>query len=170
MERGLLNIGSGVQWQKLVELGLTKSEAKKYLRSMGKDRIWLNDLYQAAVRSRTGPGFFDESHEVGVWFDDPKMVTFWISVKRHDKEPIFDWRHMQLLKNDILGEEAEAVQVFPAESRLMDTANQYHLFGWKSGVAFPIGFRNRLVTGEAYAEEVGAKQRTPEGPTPIERC
>jgi hypothetical protein len=38
------------------------------------------------------------------------------------------WRDLQRIKNDLVGPECEAVQLFPAESRLVDTSNQYHLY------------------------------------------
>jgi hypothetical protein len=41
------------------------------------------------------------------------------------------------------------VQLFPAESRLVDGANQYHLYCLKDpAIRFPFGFANRMVTDE----------------------
>jgi hypothetical protein len=71
----------------------------------------------------------------------------WLSIKRADREPIRDWRILQAIKNGIVGEEVEAVELYPAESRLVDTANQYHLFALTSpAIRFPFGYRDRLVT------------------------
>jgi hypothetical protein len=39
-----------------------------------------------------------------------------------------DWRHFQAIKNQLVGEECEAVELYPAESRLMDLCNKYHLW------------------------------------------
>ena len=50
-----------------------------------------------------------------------------LSIRRNDRKPSMDWRDMQWIKNQLLGPEIEAVQIFPAESRLMDAANQYYL-------------------------------------------
>lgn len=64
-----------------------------------------------------------------------------LSIKRHDREPIHDWRDLQRIKNDILGPECEAVELYPAESRLMDTSNQYHLWGSDDPTfRFPVGY------------------------------
>lgn len=60
----------------------------------------------------------------------------YLSIKRLDREPINDWRAMQKIKNSIVGPEWEAVEIYPAESRLVDTANQYHLWCWDA--PFPI--------------------------------
>jgi len=50
-----------------------------------------------------------------------------LSIKRLDKHPVRDWRHFQRIKNELIGEENEAVELYPAQSRLVDTTNQYHL-------------------------------------------
>jgi len=146
-------------WRDLEKQGVPKTKAKAVLRDLSKDELWANDLYVAHVRRRTGPGWFDKSKEVFNAFGADIGEVAWISVKRHDKQPIFDWRHMQLLKNDIVGPEAEAMQLFPAESRLVDTANQYHLFAVLEGVTLPFGFAHRAVSDSKLAEAVHAKQR-----------
>jgi len=51
-----------------------------------------------------------------------------LSVKRKDREACRDWRHLQEIKNALVGDECEGVELFPAESRLVDTANQTHLW------------------------------------------
>jgi hypothetical protein len=56
------------------------------------------------------------------------MKTVHLSIKRFDRGPVRDWRHLQQIKNEVVGPEAEAFEIFPAESRLVDTANQYHLW------------------------------------------
>lgn len=80
-----------------------------------------------------------------------------LSVKRVDREPIHDWRHMQEIKNALIGPECEAFEIFPAESRLVDSANQYWIWGFEDpAIRLPIGFRERLVTDAPVA---GTKQR-----------
>src|SRR5690348_14199677 len=48
-----------------------------------------------------------------------------LSIRRHDGEPCNNWRDLQQIKNELVGPEFEAVELFPAESRLIDTCNQY---------------------------------------------
>lgn len=62
-----------------------------------------------------------------------------LSIKRRDRSAVRDWRHLQQIKNDILGPEAEAVELFPRESRLIDTANEYHLW-CLTGQDWPLGW------------------------------
>jgi hypothetical protein len=85
----------------------------------------------------------------------------WLSIKRVDRDPVRDWRDLQAIKNALIGPECEAVELFPAESRLVDTANQYHLFAINDPTyRFPFGFGERLVL-DAGAAPAGldVKQR-----------
>ena len=79
-------------------------------------------------------------------------VPTYLSVKRIDRKPFHDWRAMQRIKNSVLGPEWEGVEMYPAESRLVDTSNQYHLFCW-NGV-FPIWVFN---TRQVFTPEDAAR-------------
>src|SRR5690606_20517486 len=39
-----------------------------------------------------------------------------------------DWREFQQLKNYLVGEEWEGVELYPAESRLVDPSNRFYLW------------------------------------------
>lgn len=97
-------------------------------------RILVNSRYEVQV------------HEV------PESVLgplTWLSIKRRDLAPVRDWRDLQRIKNEILGAEVEAAELYPAESRLVDMANQCHLWALADGQRFPFGFQARAVTEEA---------------------
>jgi hypothetical protein len=99
----------------------------------GDCEVWLNELYQVDVR----------------WFDcTPLGVDGMrhLSIKRIDRKPLHDWRELQLIKNAICGPEFEAVELYPAESRLVDSANQYHLFVLPKGASWPFGYERREVS------------------------
>jgi hypothetical protein len=68
-----------------------------------------------------------------------------LSVKRLDKEAVHDWRDLQRIKNELVSPEAEGIELYPAESRLVDGSNQYHLWVFES-FRFPFGFDERLVS------------------------
>jgi hypothetical protein len=92
----------------------------------------------------------------------PEQGCIHLSIKRIDKDPIHDWRDLQEIKNKLVGEECEGVEIYPAESRIVDMANQYHLWVCPDPTyRFEFGFLNtaRLVSGEKEAMQVGAKQR-----------
>ncbi len=70
----------------------------------------------------------------------PPLVR--ITVIRTDDQPVRSWKDLQEIKNIFVGPECEAVEVFPAESRLMDTANEYHLWAHPNPeFRFPFGFQ-----------------------------
>src|SRR5262252_5066149 len=70
-----------------------------------------------------------------------------ISVRRNDRQPVTDWRDLQRIKNEMAGPECEGVQLFPAETRLVDTANQFYMYAiLDPRFRFPFGFRERMVS------------------------
>lgn len=93
--------------------------------------VYLNSRYQVFVTR------FD--------IDAPFGECVHLSIKLRDKKAWHDWRDMQRIKNELVGPEVEAVELFPAESRLMDTANQYHLWCFPA-FKFPFGYKVREVS------------------------
>lgn len=119
----------------------SRVQAENTVRMNKETRVVMNHLYQVNIRL---------------------VDTDWLhlSIKRRDKQPIHDWRHLQQIKNMLIGMEHEGVELYPAESRLVDEANQYHL--WVSTdpkYRFPWGWKNRTVAGPEEATAVGAVQR-----------
>lgn len=98
--------------------------------------VWRSALYEVYEFRVPVPGW-------------PGDEVTWLSIKRRDKDVIRDWRHLQKIKNDICGPEREAVELFPSESRLVDTSNQFHLWVLASGVMFPFGYTARAVVASA---------------------
>lgn len=100
------------------------------------DRIFINSRYQVSIRMREAP--------------EPFGLLIELSIKTRDRAPHHDWRDFQRIKNELIGEQFEAMELYPSEKRLVDTANQYYLFvfpemqfarNW-----FPFGFAERLVS------------------------
>lgn len=84
-----------------------------------------------------------------------------LSIRRLDQEPIHDWRHFQQIKNMLIGKDHEGVELYPAESRLIDTSNQYHMFVFKdANMRMPFGFPGRCVIEKGGTSEAGTKQRS----------
>lgn len=135
---------------------VTAEEAEDAMRPP--DEIWGNDLYTATVSYVDGyMGFVptDDSPRT------PWQGVLQISYHRHNRKPVRDWRHGQRIKNDIAGPEREAVELYPAESRLLDGANEYHLWVAPEGAVFPFGVWKRSVADleeEGYTG-TGARQR-----------
>lgn len=92
--------------------GMTREEAIASLDDEEKAvTIWKNDIYQVSRRD---------------------LPNGWVhlNIRRVDGGPVLrDWRHFQQIKNELLGDECEAIEMYPAESRKVDTSNKYHLIG-----------------------------------------
>jgi hypothetical protein len=107
-----------------------------------------NHLYQVLMR--------EYPYEEG---NNARKIT-WLVIRRIDSEPIHDWRDMQRIKNELCLPEREGFEMYPAESRLVDTSNQYHLFVLPLGVPMPFGYAQRDVSdGSTMAPNNRNKQR-----------
>lgn len=124
--------------------GGTAEEARAAIdASHAECEYWINDLYQVEVRRAANE------------------ASAWICIRRRDGYPGRDWRHFQQIKNEIVGPECEAVELYPAESRLTDTSNKYHLFACTDpDFRFPFGYRTRDVSFDQY-DRPGLRQRPP---------
>lgn len=113
----------------------------------GTSTLWVNGTYQVEVDTASElvhPGFLPLIH---------------LSIKRIDRQPIHDWRDLQEIKNQLVGPEHEGMELYPAESRLVDTSNQYHLFVLKDEGRLPFGWTVRKVGTPEEAVKYGAVQR-----------
>lgn len=76
-------------------------------------------------------------------------------ISRFDGGSVVDWRDMQQIKNIVLGDEWEGVEIFPAESRLKDPSNARFL--WCCNRALPFGLPGGRAVCDAH--EAVAPQR-----------
>lgn len=60
--------------------------------------------------------------------DQKSPAVVHLSIKRKDDLRVRSWVDLQMIKNSLVGPECEGVEIFPAESRKVDYANQYHLW------------------------------------------
>jgi hypothetical protein len=102
---------------------------------MSKDEeTWRNEKYQVSVRR-----------------SDKGLVH--LSIKLNTREVVKDWRDFQAIKNQLVGEECEGVELYPASSRLVDTSNQYHIWAVADPTfRFPFGFSERFVTEDTLGK------------------
>jgi hypothetical protein len=83
--------------------------------------LFVNDRYHV-IRERVGP----------LWH---------LSIRPLDPSQPRLWNEFQQIKNELVGDENEGVELFPAESRLTDLADQYHLWvAADPAFRFPFGF------------------------------
>lgn len=119
--------------------GVQPEFVRHRLREIEKAPLMVNSRYSVIVMKL--PAVEGPSGSGETW---PAM--FWLSIRRNDRSPIRNWRDLQRIKNEIVGPENEGVELYPAESRLADTSNQYHLFVLADARnRFPFGFVGRAV-------------------------
>ena len=118
------------------------------------EEVWRNNLYEVQVRNR------------GPQTDDEGAPDLWhLSIKRINKEPIHDWRHLQRIKDELLGPNCEAVELYPCKDRTVDGANQYHLWGYRDpSYVFNVGWMDVGPVNTEMAKRIApnAVQRTME--------
>lgn len=127
----------------LLRAGMTQEELDY---EAAHSTYWVNDLYQV---SRTV-------------LDPPDGHWVQLNIRRRDGRPILrDWRHFQRIKNELVGEECEAVELYPAEGRKVDMSNKYHLWCCTDPTfRFPLGFTHGLVQNQVPGStSPGLKQR-----------
>lgn len=127
-------------------------------RSLGPIRVG-----QEPVGTETGTAFqwecreyygLVEHHESGFPIGNGPWAM--ISLTATDESARHDWRDFQSIKNALVGEEWEAVELYPAESRLRDPSNRFYLWCAPLGV-FVFGLpEGRLVMN---ADKAIAPQR-----------
>jgi hypothetical protein len=128
------------------QLGVTIDEAFRRISEYEDGtEYWLNNLYQVQVR----------------YFKMAEWKFAHLNIRRRDGKAIFrDWRHFQWIKNQLIGAECEAVEMYPAESRMVDSNNKYHLWVCcDSAFRFPFGFTDRDVNYTKLGATNGTRQR-----------
>lgn len=141
---------------------LTLDEAR--MRGLSPDPLEFVDCTHRVPQAQSKPGvrFYESRYyfvlvtEVMSGGDSPFPVT-WLSIRRNDRKAMQDWRHLQAIKNALTGPEREAVQLYPAESRMVDESNQIHLWVLPEGAVLPFGYGTRnVVTATESAAINGA--------------
>jgi len=109
-------------------IGVDEAEALRLAQAhYGGSKLYTNDLYEVVLRPADQPGW---TH---------------LAIRRHDGGVVGSWLHKQQIKNQLLGPECEALELYPAQSRLVDAGPVYHLWGrvdpdQSIEVGFEVGF------------------------------
>lgn len=133
------------------QFGMTPEAVLATIADLRKDQIFLNSRYQVHVRRLPGK---DTGDGTG-W---PEMIH--LSIRRLDRERPGKERYRDFLriKNELVGPDHEAVELYPAMSRNVDTANQYHLFVLADPkLAFPFGFRDGCMSTDSIGGSKNAE-------------
>jgi hypothetical protein len=81
----------------------------------------------------------------------PDMVH--VSLRRIDRGTLIPYRDIMRIKRELLHPEIELTQIYPAESREVDQANQYHFWGVNDVFyRFPFGFDQGRIVGDGTGD------------------
>lgn len=152
-----VNENSGITVDQLLATfpDIKRHEAENALQLAREGLCFRNDTYQVIVRDLA-----DDEHG----FEGHKLVH--LSIKRLDKEPIHDWRDLQEIKNQLVGHECEAIELYPKESRLVDTSNQFHLWVFADPeTTLPVGWHIRLINDSPNVGDAKQRPRAPQTKT-----
>ncbi len=118
-------------WQEVRAItGMSERQAKERVAFLSRQEVWVNNLYQVNVERA------DPAETGGVGFAH-------LIIRRLDRRPVHNWGHFQAIKNELIGPECEAVELYPAERNLIDAKDHYHLWAFTSPEdSFGIGFRH----------------------------
>ena len=129
-------------------------QLKKVMNKNGK-KIKMADVKRMLELQNQEEVYVNDRYEVRVDYDSDMPH---LSIKNNDRSTEIPWQHKQWIKNDIVGEEMEACELFPAESRLVNTANQFHLWCFPKGV-MEFGWNTRLVDDAVLKTESGTSKQ-----------
>ncbi len=93
-----------------------------------------------------------------------------MSIKNKGRGALHDWRDFQRIKNELAGPEREAIEIYPRESDLVDTAEQYHVWVLPEDSIVPVGFRDGRMVAEAQVPGHGSQRPFEPGCVPPDLC
>lgn len=105
--------------------------------------------------------YINNLYQVQVAMCGPDNAIMHICIRRRDgAADLRDWRHFQQIKNEIAGPEREGFELYPAESRKVDTSNKWHIFVLPEGTRMQgIGWQQRDVQYTERKDVPGLRQR-----------
>jgi hypothetical protein len=112
------------------------------------DAFDLEDIWDALVKPQKmeevepvepySQSFFDiEDYHITKFVEMDGFIH--LIIRRFDRKPIHRWYDLMRIKDEILGEESEAVELYPAKSRLVDEDHIYHLYALPNQQRFNFG-------------------------------
>lgn len=108
------------------------------------DEVWHNGRYQCLVKYVQSVAYPEGGRD----------ALLHLSIHAQDRGPMRNWRHLQQIKNEVAGELRTAVEIFPPEDKLTDTANEFHLWVLPEDVDLGFGLGDEaLVSDDEIVED-----------------
>lgn len=98
--------------QYMASFKVSRAQAMEYRATALREKRYENDKYRVFVSP------------IHVLAGFPPFIH--LTIERVDSQPVHSWAEFQEIKNMLVGPEHEAMELYPAESRLVDMAHQYH--------------------------------------------
>tara|TARA_R100001377_G_C3160219_1_gene99448 strand:+ start:339 stop:869 length:531 start_codon:yes stop_codon:yes gene_type:complete len=127
--------------------GDTKQQAIDGANQMKETEVW----FSSNNKFKVSKADLQIGHPLLQW--DDLAGTTWLNIRICSDEfygdaHLRDWAEFQKIKNELCGEERDALEFYPKESRLHDTDNCYHLFVLPEHLTFPLGYGLRDVSSD----------------------
>ena len=117
--------------------GVSMGVAARMSEQVRSEEMWVNDEFQVSK----GGAF---TTRCTGW---PDVIH--LSIIPLDGSTGHPWSKFQQIKNMLVGPEYEAIEIYPAESRLVDMGTNYHLWVFITPhFRVPMGWTSRMVGGE----------------------
>lgn len=115
------------------------------------DSFDIDDIWDALIKPQKMEDITPvEESESFFRIDDYNITRFpemggmiHLMIRRIDRKPIHNYYDLLRIKDQILGEEYEAVELYPARSRLVDEDHIYHLYALPNNQQFQFGMRSK---------------------------
>jgi hypothetical protein len=125
--------------------GITKKQAIEYVNDMKDAECWYSkcDKYKVVKKKL----YYQKDNPNNLVHDKSFDGSYHLSIRINmGKDYLCDWRDFQEIKNDLVGKEYCAVEIYPPETRVHDTDNVFHLWVFPKGLDIPIGWLKRDTT------------------------
>ena len=133
---------------KYVTRQCTEEEAREFIEKRKRNVTWRIDLTHRPSNSIIYYKVVAQVLEVGdgVCLNEQFNGTVWLSIRANNGMTVErDWRDYQAIKNDLVSPDRQAIEIYPKESKLVDTVNVFHLWVLPEDIEIPVGYQYRDV-------------------------
>lgn len=128
-----------------MERGSTREAAKNALNDLIESECWYSNCGRYKVVKKDL--IYKEGCSNNLIHSSQFDGMTWLSIRINNGQTyLCDWRDFQAIKNDLCGEDRQAIEIYPPESIVHDTDNVFHLWVFKQDQGLMIGWMKRDVT------------------------
>ncbi len=125
--------------------GVTRKQALEAANDMRSSECWYSEDDKYKVVKKTL--YYREGDPNNLIHNSSFDGSVWLSIRINmGEDHLSDWRDFQEIKNDLVGKDKCAIEIYPPESRVHDTDNVFHLWVFPDQQDIPIGWMMRDVS------------------------